>query len=164
MKRTLPIMRILLLLPMAATLCASAGEIHDAVRSRDAARLEQLLKAQPGSVNDVLPQGITALHMAAAEDSADMVRLLVANGAKIDARTESGATPLHWAALMNAGKAAKALLDAGANTVVEAMGGLSPLALARQKDSQAVVAVLEAAKVKPVPEKIVPLPATGSSI
>ena len=63
---------------MAVALPLCAGEIHDAVRERDLARIRSLLERDAGLVNARGEGGVTPLHMAAGLNARDTAELLIA--------------------------------------------------------------------------------------
>eukprot|EP00798_Chlamydomonas_sp_ICE-L_P009102 gene9102-biopygen8988 len=60
-------------------------------------------------------QGLTPLHVAAADGNTECVKALLDSGAIVGAADMSGKTPLHWAAAQGHAKCVKALRDCGAN-------------------------------------------------
>src|ERR1700682_3170799 len=78
-------------------LSVTAGDLHQAVRSGDTARVRVLLQ-EPGAVNAVDTKGGTPLHDAVWAGEREMSVLLIAGGADVNARhAEAGSTPLHYA-------------------------------------------------------------------
>ncbi|CAB1098451.1 unnamed protein product [Ectocarpus sp. CCAP 1310/34] len=76
-------------------------------------------------VNAAVPNGNTALHIAAIEDEADMVLLLCSKGAGKDSINSQGSTPLQMAAGEGNVAATQALLDAGADASSQSEGEAS---------------------------------------
>jgi len=93
---------------------ASAPEVADAVRTRNNAALQTLLK-QRADVNAAEPDGTTALHWAAHWNDAETVNLLLRAGANVKAVNRYGSTPLSEAVTAGSSAMIKALLDAGAD-------------------------------------------------
>ncbi len=96
-------MKSLQLIALASTLglgaaLGRAGEIHDAARAGDCARLRALLELNPNLVEARNGAGLTPLHCAAAPGHRDAVELLLAGRAEVNARDNAGRTPLHLAA------------------------------------------------------------------
>ena len=111
-----------------------ARKLTEAIRSGEAAELEQLLREHPALASARIGdpecgQSRTLLHVVTdwpgtVPEAAAKIRALVAAGADVDARftgphTE---TPLHWAASSDDVEALDALLDAGAD--IEADGAV----------------------------------------
>jgi uncharacterized protein len=107
---------------------AGAQRIAEAIRTGDAAALEQLLREHPELVDTWGSR--TCLHVVTdwpghVPDAAAKIGALVAAGADVNARyggPEHRETPLHWAASSDDVEALDALLDAGAD--IEADGGV----------------------------------------
>jgi tetratricopeptide (TPR) repeat protein len=118
-----------------------AAEIHDAVEAEDAAKVEQLLTANPGLVKEQTSGGATALHLAAGLNNKKIVSLLIEKGADINLKTKQGWTPLHWAAHMNAADSVALLLAKGADAKAESVDGKTPLQIAMAENAQAVSAL-----------------------
>ena len=111
-----------------ASRSAPCAEIHEAVKLRDTARIEQLLVKGPrGLVNARTKGGSTPLHWAAVSQAPEVARVLIENGADINARTDTGSTPLHWAANKNAVSVAKLLIESGADVNARSNKGYTPL-------------------------------------
>jgi len=94
---------------------AVAGEIHDAVRAGDLAKVKALVAKDPKVVNEKDTRGRTPLHFASDGGSREMIAFLIANGADVKATDPDGSTPLHWAAWAGQADAARALIAAGAD-------------------------------------------------
>lgn len=77
---------------------AWAGEIHEAVKNNDLAKVRRLIKDSPDLVFNKDEDGFTPLHLAAANGYTEMADLLLANKADVNARDNSQSTPLHQAA------------------------------------------------------------------
>ncbi|HOS94816.1 MAG TPA: ankyrin repeat domain-containing protein, partial [Armatimonadota bacterium] len=99
---------------ISATGLAVAAPIHDAAAADDTARLEELYRADPGSVNRGDNLGATPLHHAAQGGCVRAVQWLLDHGADPNARRADGGTALHAAAAAGQVKAAEALVRAGA--------------------------------------------------
>ena len=78
---------------------ARSGEIHDAAKAGNVAKVKSLLTENPDLVNAGDKDKWTPLHEAVfVKDNKDMVELLLANKADINAKDKNGWTPLHVAA------------------------------------------------------------------
>jgi tetratricopeptide (TPR) repeat protein len=120
-----------------AIVAAHAADIHDAVESRDAARIKRILDADRSQVHAVRPGGITPLHLAASLNNVEMLKLLMIHGASVNAPTTTQRyTPLHWAAHANAAEAARLLLAGKASALATSRSGLTPLRLAVRRNSR----------------------------
>ncbi|MGB2837507.1 MAG: ankyrin repeat domain-containing protein [Candidatus Sulfotelmatobacter sp.] len=86
-----------LLLVLSSSNLALAGEIHDAVKNNDLAKVRSLIKDSPDLVFSKDEDGFTPLHLAAASGYKEMAELLLANKADVNARDNSQSTPLHQA-------------------------------------------------------------------
>jgi ankyrin repeat protein len=74
------------------------GSLIDAVRDGDLARVQQLLAANPGALNQKDASfGATPLHWAALRGHAEVARFLLAQGGDATARNKDGETPLQVA-------------------------------------------------------------------
>src|ERR1017187_7628022 len=76
---------------------AFCGEIHEAAKQGDLAKVKALLKDNPGLVFSKDTRGGTPLYDAAAEGHKDVAKVLVANKADVNAKANNG-----WTALLNA--------------------------------------------------------------
>ena len=123
---------------------APAGDVADAVKNKDTAVLQTLLK-QRADVNAAQPDGTTALHWAAHWNDLDTVNLLLRAGADPKAANRYGATPLSEAANAGSGALVQALLKAGADpkTLTTADGETVLMTAARAGNLDAVRALLD---------------------
>jgi hypothetical protein len=106
--------------------------VFDASKSGDAAKLEELLKVEPGwaSIRDA-KRGATPLHYAAANNRKPTAELLLSQGADVNAKDHDGKTPLHWAAEAGAKSVARQLLEHKADINAKDKDGKTPGQLAR---------------------------------
>lgn len=98
-----------------------------AAQRGDAARLAEMLAAEPDLVGRRFAGGFTLLHRAG---SRDVATLLFSKGADLEAATDEGWTPLHMAAMHNNGALAEQLLGRGAKVDAKDKAGRTPLELA----------------------------------
>jgi ankyrin repeat protein len=87
------------------------------------------LETDPDALQNVSPDGLTPLHLAARFAQTEMLRMLVERGAEIDAVSHNplAFTPLHAAVAGHCLECAELLLDAGANANFRQADGLTPL-------------------------------------
>ncbi|KAL5108651.1 Transient receptor potential cation channel subfamily A member 1 [Taenia crassiceps] len=118
--------------------------LHLAAKRGCVATVESLLRTDHGlwSMNTCDAQGLTPLHIAAANAQTRVVSLLIAKGSSFR-RCQKGRTPLHWAAQVGSLETCKVIL--GANTcIIDARDfrGMTALHYAAQKDHDSVVTYL----------------------
>ena len=139
---------ILMMALLAWSHLASGGEIHEAVKRGDLAKVQVLLKENPALAVSEDETGWTPLHLAAQKGFNDIAALLLANHAEPNAKSKRGDTPLHWAA-GNGHKETVALLLANhADVNAQDNGGWTPLHMAARSGSKEVVQLLLAHKAK----------------
>jgi len=117
-----------------------AGEIHDAARTGDIERINQLLNSGV-DVNEASSFG-TALHFAVIGDQITAARSLVGHGANLNAASEALGTPLHAAAHYGVEELAEFLIEAGAAVDVRGKYEFTPLHSAALKGSTQIVRAL----------------------
>ncbi len=78
---------------------------------------------------------------------AETVRILIAQGADVNMEQAGGYTPLHQAAAAGLEELTRILLDAGANPASLCHQGKTPADYARERNHDAVVQQLSAARV-----------------
>ena len=83
------------LVALAWSSLAFCGEIHDAAKRGDLAKVKALLKDNPDLVFSKDNDGKTPLHLAAVYGHKDVAELLLANKAEVNAKDNDGDTPLH---------------------------------------------------------------------
>jgi uncharacterized protein len=89
---------IILLIVLTGSTPAFCGDIHDAAKYGDLAKVKALLKDNPKLVSSKIEYGWTPLHWAAMEGYKNVAKLLLAMGADVNAKDNWGYTPLHIAA------------------------------------------------------------------
>lgn len=109
---------------------AFCGEIHNAARDGDLAKIQALLKANPGAVSSRDNDGETPLHYAAGFGRKDVAELLLAHRAVVDAKDNDGWTPLHFAAQQGHADLAELLLAHNADVNAKNNDGDTPLHMA----------------------------------
>lgn len=103
------------------------GEIHDAAKAGDLAKVKELLTANPELIDSKEKDGGTPLHMAAVAGSKEIVEFLIAKGADVKAKANSGVTPLHSAAYKGNKEVTEILLAKGADANAKSNDGYTPL-------------------------------------
>jgi len=123
---------------------AHAAPLVDAVRARDSAAAQKLLRESPReAARQVAVDGTTALHWAVYNDDVDLVDRLVAAGADVNARNDYGATPLSQAAVVGNVRVIKRLLGACADVEsANADGQTALMVLARSSNVEAAKLLL----------------------
>ncbi|MGH7939850.1 MAG: ankyrin repeat domain-containing protein [Limisphaerales bacterium] len=111
----------------AAALC---GQINDAARTGNLAKVKALLKERPALVSSTAFDGWTPLYEAADNGYFGMAKLLVANGADVNGRSKGGRSPLYLATMYDHRDIVKLLLAHGADANVKDDEGITPLHLA----------------------------------
>jgi len=111
-----------------------------AVGSRD--RVEELVRADPGSVDSRDKRDRTPLHHAAGRNRVDVVRTLLAHGADVNARDADGDTALHCAALQNFPAVIDVLLEHGAMPNAKNKEGSTPIVEAALMNAKRAARVL----------------------
>ena len=108
---------------------AQAGELHDAAKADDLAKVKQLLE-QGADVNarDIYQR--TPLHSAACFGNTAVTALLIEKGADVHARDKSQRTPLHYAADCGNTAVAALLIEKGADVNARDNYQKTPLHLA----------------------------------
>jgi ankyrin repeat protein len=127
---------------------SAARKIQDGAKSFDLAKVQALLKGNPGLVFSKDGQeGMTPLHAAATmSGNKDVVECLLANKADVNAKDNVGRTPLHVAAWRGAVDVAETLLAHGAEINAKDNKGQTPLHLAAEMDHEQVAELLLANK------------------
>jgi ankyrin repeat protein len=150
---------------------ALCGQIHEAAKSGDLAKVKTLVKANPALVFSKDSRGYTALHLAAFEGYDDIVVFLLANKANVNARSGStrssrphevefeqghglalvlvdltGQTPLHLAAQMGQKDIAQLLLANKADVNAKDSTHSTPLHEAAKSGVKELVELLLANK------------------
>jgi ankyrin repeat protein len=130
-----------LLLALARSSTGADSPLLDAVKRRDAATVNMLLrqKADPDARQ---ADGSTVLHWAAHRNEVAVASALIRAGAKVNVANELGVTPLLLACENGSGDLVTMLLAAGANPNAATAAGESPLMAAARSGSLAAVTAL----------------------
>ncbi len=105
----------------------NAGEIHDAVRKGDLARVKAILEKNPGVINETDKEKQTPLHIATISNNLKLVDLLISRGADIKARDNKNRTPLYWAARETCPDIVDLLVKKGVDVNATDSEGFTPL-------------------------------------
>ncbi len=135
-----------LAIPLAA-LPVGAGEIHRAIEAGDAARVAELIRANPQVIHerDTNPFQDFPMHTAASAGQVEIARMLLDAGAVLDAEDTDASTPLHNACVTRHAEMVAFLLERGASVTRRDRNGAYALSFAAAGGDTAVVRmVLEA--------------------
>lgn len=127
-----------------------APDIFEAAALGRAARVIELLRADPGAATRRSPDGFTALHLPAffgPPDAVAICRALLEAGGDVNARSanEMSVVPLHSAVAGNHADVAAVLIEAGADVNATQRHGWTPLHGAAQNGATGTVERLLAA-------------------
>jgi 26S proteasome non-ATPase regulatory subunit 10 len=140
MKTTILVIAILLWLT-AFPLCA--GEIHDACKAGDLAKVKALLARDPALLQSKTEEGKTPLHMATGWGQAEIVTYLLGLGADVNAVNNNGGNPIHVAGSQNQPECARILIAHGARiNARQGKTGATPLMIAVMKGNYEVAKAL----------------------
>ena len=121
---------------------AFAGDLHEAVRAKDAQRLVLLLEAGQAVDETDFVLG-TPLHVAVAQGSVPLAKILISHGADLEAPSEDrGARAIHLAANFGELEMLNLLLEVGADIEAKDQSGQTPLLLAAATNNLKIVTVL----------------------
>ena len=113
----------------------------------DFKRVEYLLDTLKVDVNELSPDGESALHVAAIKGNPETARLLLSHGAIVDSRSPSGKqrsmTPLHWATYGGHVEMVKILLQYGADPHLKDETGLTAVDMSIESAHENVLRVFE---------------------
>jgi len=106
---------VLILVSLLAVSAAAGGSgLTDAVKAGDVQKVRALIK-QKANVNELEPDGMTALHWAVRADQVETAQLLLRSGANVKAANRYGVTPISLAATNGNAAMVDMLLKAGAD-------------------------------------------------
>jgi ankyrin repeat protein/L-ascorbate metabolism protein UlaG (beta-lactamase superfamily) len=95
---------------------ALAADIHEAAKTGDLQKVQELVKADPDMVNLKDNSGRTPLHWAARNDHLNVVKFLVKNGADVNAEDKRGIIPLYYSVWLGENyEIAECLVNSGAD-------------------------------------------------
>jgi len=116
-------------------------ELISAIKARNRAAVEKIVKTSPDAAKGVDAGGSTPLHHAAAFATPAIMKVLLDAGADIEAKNRFGQRPLHWA-FADAARTAL-LLERGADVNARANDGRAALhSAASQRQGDAVLRLL----------------------
>jgi ankyrin repeat protein len=124
------------------TLPAFWGEIHDAAKNGDFAKVKALLQTDPSLVFKKDSYGATPLHWAAMNGHKDIAQLLLANKAEVNVKVSDGTTPLITAAVFGHRDVVELLLANGADVKARNNDGMTPLHAAADKGYREIAELL----------------------
>ncbi len=130
MNNTLRVLSVLTLL----VLPAFAADIHEAVKTGDLQKVQELIKNDPDLVNLKDISGRTPLHWAARNDHLNIVKFLVNNGADVNAEDNQGISPLFYSVWLGGNyEIAECLVNIGADVNFKRSNGQTLLYLASRE-------------------------------
>jgi tetratricopeptide (TPR) repeat protein len=151
----IPFFAIITLISLACNIPAFCGEIHDAAKAGDLAKVKALLIENPKLVSSRDDFRRTPLHWAAQVGHKNVVELLLTKGAEINNMDFLGLTPLSWAqatpksndtdTAINSNEAEQKELIEKRNTRYSIMG---MILLKEKKYPEAIKAFKQALKIK----------------
>lgn len=129
---------------MALAACAGlqAGEIHEAAKDGDLAKVRQLVEADRTLAGSEDNERNTPLSLAAQNGRFEVVRFLLSQGADPNVRNRGGGSPLHLAAVAGHAEVVAALLDGKADLEIRDGQRNTPLAAACMRGVKPAVAKL----------------------
>lgn len=107
-----------------------SGDILEAVRHADLARISSLLDSSPHLVNLKDSAGYSPLHWACVDGDQEVIKLLLQKGAEVNAQSNEGYTPLHNAARRGNRLIVALLISNGASVNARSRNGTTPLKIA----------------------------------
>ena len=120
-----------------------SGEIHDACKAGDLAKVKALLAKDSSLLQSKTEEGKTPLHMATGWGQVEIVTYLLSIGADINAVNNNGGNPIHVAASQNKPECARILVAHGAQiNAKQGKTGATPIMIAVMKGNYDVAKVL----------------------
>ena len=144
MKKKINILLSILFLFLLFTLStASAGDIHDAVKSGDLEKVKILLEKNRELLNKLDKDGMAPLHRAIEAGKNDIARYLIEQGADINLKDKENDSPLHYVAIVGNLEIAKLLLARDVTSVNEGDNHqMTPLHLACERGHLDIITLL----------------------
>ncbi|HOW35090.1 MAG TPA: ankyrin repeat domain-containing protein [Candidatus Omnitrophota bacterium] len=134
MKRTMGSLFVLAVLFFVFAAVVFAGEIHEAAKSGDIAKLRSLLDKDPALLYAKDEMGKTPLHWTVGRGQIKAMKVLLDEyHVNVDVRNDNQGTPLHVAASQAQPEAAKILIAHGATVNARTKNGSTPLHFAAYK-------------------------------
>lgn len=134
--------RILIILAV-LTIPALAADIHEAAKTGDLQKVQELIKADPDAVNLKDNSGRTPLHWAARNDHLRVVEFLVKNGADVNAEDKRGIIPLYYSVWLGKSyEIAECLVNNGADVNFKRGNDTSLLYLASRDGKEKIAELL----------------------
>ena len=145
MKRSVIVIGIMTILLLGASI-VNAGDVHEAAKSGDIAKLKSLLDNDPKLLYTKDEVGKTPLHWAVGKGQIEAIKVLL-DDYKVDVnvRNNNDGTPLHVAASQAQPEAARILIEHGADVNARTRNDSTPLHFAAFKGKKA--GHIEAAKI-----------------
>ncbi len=119
-----------------------AGQIHEAAREGNLAKVKELVAAEPGLVAEPGEWGMTPLHMAAAADQREVAIFLLESGADPNARNAGERSVLHRPATEGYAEMIGLLAARGADPNAQERWGNAPLHWAVDRGHEGAVRAL----------------------
>jgi ankyrin repeat protein len=127
---------------LALTTSAVAGEIHQAARAGDLAKVKSLLATDRGLLNSRDQRGFTPLHSAISKGREPVVSYLIRRGADVDARNKNGLSPVFQALDLSKNRIAALLIRNGANINGKGFRNRTLLHMAARSGNRAIADLL----------------------
>ena len=106
-------------------------DIHDAVKSGNYQRVQEIIKDYPDAVHQKDRSGIQPIHIATARGNVKMAKLLLRRDANANAQSANRTTPLHIAANKGSGTMISLLMHHGAQPYHRNKQGYTPIDVAQ---------------------------------
>ena len=133
-----------------AAIPSFAADVHEAAKTGDYQKIQELVENDPNVVNLKDGSGRTPLHWAARNDHLDIVEFLAKRGADIDPKDNLGNSPLYYSIWL--GKSfgiVKCLIDNGADVNFRSDRGVCLLFLSAREGKEKIAELLVENKANP---------------